>query len=85
MSYNAIIALYCISFRFALNQLLYWYHFFVWLPIIRCHNAFGILFYFIPQDSTCFCSPVSENKINEFSCLSINSSPNPSIVFFEPT
>ena len=59
-----------------------WNKFFIRLPITCTY--FYFIFYFFPKFFSCLSSPGANFAIDELVPISINSNPNPCIVFFEP-
>lgn len=84
MTKKTIISLYCKGFCFCLNMLFLWHKRFVCFPVICTNFAIYFRFYFSPKFFACFCSSSANFAVDEFMPISINSNPDPTVVFFEP-
>ena len=84
MSEKAIITFNCIRFLFGLYMLSLWHKLLIGFPVIRAYYPFGIIPDFRPEPFPCFGSPGANFTVDESVPISINSNPNPAIVFFWP-
>lgn len=84
MSEQAIIAFNCKGFSLGLNQKFFRDKFIVGFPVISTYNPFSQIFNLFPQFYSCFCSSRTNFTIDEPVPISINSNPDPAIVFFDP-
>ncbi len=84
MPEQTVIAFCCIGFCFCLHQLFLWYKFIIRFPIIGANYPFGNVFDFIPKLLSGFCSSGTNFTVDKSVPISINSNPNPAVVFFEP-
>lgn len=84
MSEQAIVAFNGVGFSLGLNQHFFRDKFIVSLPVVSTHNPFRQIFNLLPQLYSCFCSSRTNFTIDEPVPISINSNPDPAIVFFEP-
>ncbi len=84
MPKKTVITFNCIGLLFGLNMLFFWHKLFIGLPIISAYLTFYFVFDFFPELFSCFCSSCANFTIDEFVPISINSNPDPTIVFFEP-
>ena len=84
MSEKTIISFYCIGFCLGLYQLLLWHKLIIRFPVI-CKNYSSCQFFnILPQFHSCCCSTCANFAIDEPVPISINSNPDPTIVFFDP-
>ena len=84
MPEQAVVAFNCIGFSLGLNQEFFRDKFIISLPIVSTHNPFCQILNLLPQLYSCFCSSRTNFTVDEPVPISINSNPDPAIVFFEP-
>jgi len=76
-----VVTLYSVRMSLALNVFFFWNKLRIAFPIVRIIDLYGYFPDFFPQLQTSFRPPVSNNEIKVASSFSINSSPNPTVVF----
>lgn len=84
MSEKTVITFNCISFFFGLYMLSSWHKLRIGFPIICAYYPFGVFPDFRPEPFPGFGSPGANFTVDESVPISINSNPNPAVVFFWP-
>ncbi len=81
MSEKTVITFNCISFLFGLYMLASWNKLLIGFPVIRAYYPFGVFHDFYPESVPGFGSPGTNFTVDESVPISINSNPNPTVVF----
>lgn len=84
MPQKTIVTLNRKRFCLSLNQLFLRHKFIICLPMVGTHYPFGKPFNLFPELFSSFSSPVANFTVDEPVPISINSNPDPTIVFFWP-
>src|SRR5690606_5967939 len=84
MPEQTVVAFYSVGFSLGLHQQFFRDRFIVSLPVISTYNPFRHIFNLFPQFYSCFRSSRTNFTIDESVPISINSNPDPTIVFFDP-
>jgi hypothetical protein len=84
MPEETVVSFYCKGLCFGLYKQSFGHKFIISLPIVSAHNPICNILYLFPQFHSCFCSPGANLTIDEPVPISINSNPDPAIVFFDP-
>jgi len=84
MPKKTVVPFYSIGLCLGLHQHRFWHKLVISPPIVSTDNAICNMLYLFPQFHSCFCSPGANLTIDEPAPISINSNPDPTIVFFDP-
>ncbi len=84
MSEKTVITFNRISFFFGLYMLFPWHKILIGFPVIRTYYPFCVFPDFCPEPFPSFGSPGANFTVDESMPISINSNPNPAVVFFWP-
>lgn len=84
MSEKTIIAFYRICFCLGLDQLFFRHKFIISFPIVSTYYPFGKFLNLVPELPPGFSPPCANFTVDEPVPISINSNPDPAVVFFEP-
>ena len=84
VSEQAVVTFNGIGFRFGLGVLRSGNKGFIGAPVIGHHISDSQRSYRLPEFLSCGCVPGTQCAVEEASPISINSNPNPAIVFLDP-
>ena len=85
MTEKTIVPFDCIGFCLRLDMFFFRHKGFIRLPMVCTYLALHFIFDLLPKLFSCLGSPSANFAIDESFPMSINSNPDPTVVFFEPT